>query len=310
MSRTYLCGNSWGAAKTLPLFLRRNHECIATGNGPESHNSVVHGSGGCIVLVRCRVFGSLLLPKHQECWGAWEKQQGIFDIFSPSSLVTRKLTWNSICQKLRQLNLTSCYQVEDVESLLWIDTLILSHCYRVRKIGTLRGTKHLDISHAHFISDVSTLGDLESLNLEGCVNISDASALSRLRWLNITFCDKIDPFSLSNIPELITQEDCTMEIWKCFPTLFFFKKNARKKTISEYKHTLFLWHFARIPDIVFSFLQTCANRISPQKKSWLLLSWILSARHVFFFSFWHWYGLGNWRLIPSGHWNSNQYPSL
>eukprot|EP00035_Acanthoeca_spectabilis_P032084 m.17098 g.17098 ORF g.17098 m.17098 type:complete len:386 (+) comp5139_c0_seq1:294-1451(+) len=105
-----------------------------------------------------------------------------------------------------KLHLSNCWALSDVRGLgrAGQRELYLSGCKLISEVNHLGGVHTLRLSHCENVHDVSGLGGCHTLYLDGCTNVGDVSALCKVHTLNLCGCLRVRNADRLECYELIT----------------------------------------------------------------------------------------------------------
>ena len=143
----------------------------------------------------------------------------------------------SILENVYYVNLAN-FNITDVSSLRYIDTLNLHSCLYIKNISTLKNIRNLSLCGCT-ISNISMLGNVDSLDLSFCNNIIDISPLKNVRVLDLSFCDNIINVSALTNVSVLNIAGCHIscnticELLKNAPTLVLYKDMRKYNEFRE-----------------------------------------------------------------------------
>jgi hypothetical protein len=96
---------------------------------------------------------------------------------------------------VKSLNLSHCYQIQNISSFQHLRKLVLQNCDHVSDVSSLSEAEYLDLTNCHRISDVSVLNRCQTLILDGCLGVRDVNMLGNVHHLSLKNCHGISDIS-------------------------------------------------------------------------------------------------------------------
>lgn len=108
----------------------------------------------------------------------------------------------SIFATVKNLHLSHCIYLSNVNSLKNLTSLTLHECHHVKDVSMLSNITYLDLINCSGITDVSPLKNARFLNLANCRNVSDVSFLGQVHTLILDNTSVVNVSALKNVHTL------------------------------------------------------------------------------------------------------------